>query len=61
MRKRREQLGLTQEALGELAGLHFTYIGSVERGERNVSLLNILKIADALELDPSKLVARLHS
>lgn len=61
IRARRLELGLSQEKLAELAGLHRTYIGSVERGERNVSLLNIRQIALALKLDPSDLVATKNS
>ncbi|MDP3983678.1 MAG: helix-turn-helix transcriptional regulator [Acidimicrobiia bacterium] len=44
----REGLGLSQEALAEKAGIHRTYVSSVERGERNVGLDNILRLARAL-------------
>ena len=53
----REDRGYSQERLAELARLHRTYIGGVERGERNVSLMNIWRIADALEVSPSVLFA----
>ena len=43
-------------ALAEAAGMHFTYISSVEQGERNVSLENIVRLAAALGLDPGDLV-----
>ncbi|MDQ0493647.1 transcriptional regulator with XRE-family HTH domain [Paenibacillus brasilensis] len=45
----RKEKGLSQEALGEKGGFHFTYIGQIERGEKNVSLINVAKIAKALD------------
>ena len=46
----RESRNMTQEKLSDLCGLHRTYIGSVERGERNISIGNIQKIANALQV-----------
>jgi transcriptional regulator with XRE-family HTH domain len=57
MKAIRERRGYSQEFLADLAHLHRTYIGGVERGERNVSLVNIWRIADALEVPPSFLFA----
>lgn len=57
VRVRRTRLGLSQEAFASIAGLHRTYIGSVERGERNISLANIHAIASALQTTPSRLLA----
>lgn len=56
IRARRLELGLTQEDLAEAADLHWTYIGGIERGERNVSLNNIVKIARALRTQSSVLM-----
>jgi transcriptional regulator with XRE-family HTH domain len=59
VRALRSRTGLTQEELGAAAGLHRTYVGGVERGERNVSLVNILRLAAALRVDPAELVSGL--
>lgn len=48
VRMLRTKKGLSQEAFADLCGLHRTYIGAIERGERNISLENIGKIARAL-------------
>ena len=55
VRTRREILGLTQEALAEVARIHRTYLSDIERGRRNVSLINIELIAAALDLAISDL------
>ncbi len=52
----RSTKGITQEKLAELSGLSRQYIGDVERGIRNISLVNIQKIANALEIKLSKLL-----
>jgi transcriptional regulator with XRE-family HTH domain len=55
VRLRREELGLTQEDLADRARIHRTYLSDVERGTRNVSLVNIERVAAALELAISDL------
>jgi transcriptional regulator with XRE-family HTH domain len=52
---RREELGLTQEDLAEKAHIHRTYLSDIERGTRNVSLINIERVATALSLPMSDL------
>ena len=55
LKKYRNKIGLSQEALAEKCGLHRTYISSIECFKRSISLYNIQKIADALEIDTYKL------
>lgn len=50
---------MSQEQLAELAGVHRTYIGMIERAEKNITLLNIVKIANALRISPSVLLKNL--
>jgi len=61
IRTRREALGLSQEALAHKAGVHWTFLGQVERGRRNLSLHNLLKLAAGLGVDPAELVEGLQS
>ena len=56
VRRRRHELDLSQEQLAERAGLHPNYVGSVERGERNIALENIIALAKALECSPKDLM-----
>ena len=55
VKARREELGLTQEELAHRAGIHRTYLSDVERGARNLSLVNIERLAAALSLSMSEL------
>lgn len=56
IRKFRIRQGITQEELAYLCGLHRTYIGSVERGERNITLSTLSTIAQALKISPRELL-----
>lgn len=57
LREIRQEKALSQEALANVCELDRTYIGGVERGERNISLINIVRIANALEVSPSILLS----
>jgi transcriptional regulator with XRE-family HTH domain len=56
LRSCREKIKISQEELAHRAGLHRTYVGSVERGERNISLKNIYALAGSLQTTPSALL-----
>ncbi|MET9260318.1 helix-turn-helix transcriptional regulator [Amycolatopsis sp. NPDC004079] len=55
----RDDLGISQEKLAALAGVHWTFVSQVERGLRNLNLHNLLKFAAGLQVDPAELVAGL--
>jgi transcriptional regulator with XRE-family HTH domain len=55
IRRRREEMGMTQEDLAERAQIHRTYVSDIERGARNVSLINIERLAIALVIPMAKL------
>ncbi len=55
LRDLRAAKGFSQETLALLSGLDRSYVGGVERGQRNVSLINILKLAAALDIEPREL------
>lgn len=57
LRAYRNSKGFSQEALADASGIERAHMGRIERGERNLSLLNIDKIARALELTPGQLLA----
>jgi transcriptional regulator with XRE-family HTH domain len=58
IRQLRKERGMSQEGFALKSGINRGYFGDVERGERNVSLANILKIADALNVPPSEIHVR---
>jgi transcriptional regulator with XRE-family HTH domain len=60
LRAYRQAQGLSQEALADRSGVHWTFLGQVERGQRNLSLHNLLKLAAGLEVDPAELVRGLR-
>jgi transcriptional regulator with XRE-family HTH domain len=56
VRALRVEAGMTQEALARAADLHWTYVGQIERGTRNLTLKNILRLARGLGVEPARLV-----
>ena len=56
VREERRKRGLTQEELGKIAGMHRTYIGAVERGEKNLTLTNLQRIARVLNVKTADLL-----
>jgi transcriptional regulator with XRE-family HTH domain len=60
VRKFRLKRALSQERLAELANIHRTYIGDVERGTRNISLVNMTRIAKALQVPLSRLIQEME-
>ena len=60
VRKFRLSQGISQERLADLAGLHRTYLGDVERGERNISIANMARIATALGVALSRIIREME-
>ena len=56
IRTERTRKGISQEQLGELAKVHRTYVGMIERGEKNITLQNLVKFAKALDLNVRDLI-----
>lgn len=56
LKRLREAAGLTQEGLADAADLHWTYVGQIERGERNLTYQNVLKLARGLGIEPGRLM-----
>lgn len=58
--ERRGEIGISQEVLAERAGLHRTYIGAIERGLRNPTIVTLFKLAEGLGISPEHLVRDAH-
>lgn len=56
LRRHREQRGMSQEKFADFVGVHRTYMGGVERGERNLTLRSVERIAAVIEVDPLELL-----
>ncbi|PTL73214.1 XRE family transcriptional regulator [Rathayibacter caricis DSM 15933] len=57
LRRHRESVGLSQEAFADELGVHRTYMGGVERGERNLTLRSVEKMADSIGRDPVEMLS----
>ena len=60
LRKFRMAAGLSQEALADLAGIHRNYVGDVERGERNIAIVNLVRLAAALRIPLSRIIQEME-
>ena len=60
LRELRTRVGISQEELAARASLHRTYVGGIERGERNVAVVNLVRLATALEVEPSELLVGIN-
>lgn len=56
LRRHREALGLSQEAFADVLGVHRTYMGGIERGERNLTLKSLERIAESIDVSPVVLI-----
>lgn len=56
LREHRQSLGLSQEAFADTAGVHRTYMGGLERGERNLTLQSLEQLAERIGVDPEELL-----
>jgi transcriptional regulator with XRE-family HTH domain len=61
VRENRQRLGISQETLAQLSDVHWTFVGQVERGTRNLSFHNIIKLAAGLDVDPAVLVTGIRA
>ena len=59
LRQYRLQHGITQKGFAEMLGLQYSYVGSLERGEKNISLLKLIRISKVLNISPSDLVSEI--
>ncbi len=56
LRRYRQERGLSQEVFADLVGVHRTYMGGLERGERNLTLRSVERIAESIDMDPLELL-----